>query len=71
MFYFRDIKIPLAFEVRLKISVSHGTVNYFSNLYSYIRIIIAKQSIHISKVVGDRSRGRPEGSLFNSYYTEM
>ena len=24
-----------------------------------------------SKVVGDRSRGRPVGSLFNSYYTEM
>ena len=21
--------------------------------------------------VGDRSRGRPEGSLFNSYYTEV
>ena len=21
--------------------------------------------------VGDRSRGRPEGSLFNSYYPEM
>ena len=28
---------------------------------------------HVSKVskVGDRSRGRPEGSLFNSYDTEV
>ena len=28
------------------------------------------KNMSISKV-GDRSRGRPEGSLFNSYYTEM
>ena len=31
---------------------------------------IFKQSINKSKV-GDRSQGRPEGSLFNSYYTEV
>ena len=27
--------------------------------------------IVISNKVGDHSRGRPEGSLFNSYYTEV
>ena len=26
---------------------------------------------NMNKVVGDRSRGRPEGSLFDSYYTEV
>ena len=27
--------------------------------------------LNIYSVVGDSSRGRPEGSLFNSYYTEV
>ena len=30
----------------------------------------SSQVMKISKVT-DRSRGRPEGSLFNSYYTEV
>ena len=32
-------------------------------IYIYIRLKVSK--------VGDRSRGRPEGSFFNSYYTEV
>ena len=40
--------------------------NYVTNkLFVYIYIYI-----YISKV-GDLSRGRPEGSLFNSFYTEV
>ena len=35
-------------------------------LYLYIYIYIYK-----SKVVGDSRGGSPEGSLFNSYYTEV
>ena len=33
------------------------------NINSYCILVISK--------VGDRRRGRPEGSLFNSYYTEV
>ena len=40
---------------------------------SLCRIFTAKSYMYIYKVskVGDCSRGRPEGSLFNSYYTEV
>ena len=31
----------------------------------------AKSCLYISSNVGDRSRGRPEGSLFSSYFTEV
>ena len=35
-------------------------------------LISIRSDLIISKSeVGDRSRGRPEGSLFNSYYTEL
>ena len=33
-------------------------------------VIVSKVGIYKSKV-SDRSRGRPEGSLFNSYNTEV
>ena len=42
-----------------------GLLNAKSYIYIYIYIYVK-----VSKV-GDRSRGRPEGSLFNSYYTEV
>ena len=36
--------------------------------------LISRRKLHLfeyTPLVGDRSRGRPKGSLFNSYYTEM
>ena len=44
-----------------------GCVLQHSN---FCRIFNAK-SCYISSEVGDCSRGRSEGSLFNSYYTEV
>ena len=52
--------------------------NNDTNSYGYIHEACSKsieiknafRKIEVSKV-GDRSRGRPEGSLFNSYYTEV
>ena len=46
-----------SFEIWTRDAVS---ISYDDNLYN-----ISKSK------VGDRSRGRPEGSLFNSYYTEV
>ena len=37
-----------------------------SFLEEYLKI-----KMDIKNEVGDRSRGRPEGSLFNSYYTKV
>ena len=43
--------------------------------YLWVKKICLKKNdsyfIGIISKVGDRSRGRPEGSLFNSYYTEV
>ena len=35
-----------------------------------ILLLYSNTGNHLSKV-GDLSRGRPEGSLFNNYYTEV
>ena len=34
-------------------------------------VAVRSLSFHLIVVVGDCSRGQPEGSLFNSYYTEV
>ena len=44
--------------------------SYLIQLNIYLFEIIAN-FINVSSKVGDRSRGWPEGSLFNSYYTEV
>ena len=46
------------------------------NKISYLKLrnvesIIPWNDVKVKSKVGDRSRGRPEGSLFNSYYTEV
>ena len=40
----------------------------FYQTYSRITVVVV---VEVVIVVGDRSRGRTEGSLFNSYYTEV
>ena len=41
-------------------------------IYQQINIIIYKCKLRVTvSKVGDRSRGRLEGSLFNSFYTKM
>ena len=51
-------------------------VNYswkgYHNPGFVIRLVLVLPHLNVSKSkVGDRSRGRPEGSLFNSYHTEV
>ena len=38
--------------------------------YQELTYINSVRTLDISKL-GDRSQGRPEGSFFNSYYTEV
>ena len=56
------IYITLNFNLKWK---SNKTYKFFLNKQDMFVI-----SYKVSKV-GDCSRGQPEGSLFNSYYTEM
>ena len=53
----------------------------YAKILKYMKILGLAQSIvresefeiviMIVSKVGDRSRGRPEGSIFNSYYTDV
>ncbi len=45
-------------------SVESSTLRGMGSIYIYIYVCVKSK-------VGDRSRRRPEGSFFNSYYTEM
>ena len=46
---------------------------YLSANFEMVSSIVIQNIYHLflSSKVGDRSRGWPEGSLFNSYYTEV
>ena len=58
-------------------AIAYNGINRFQFVFTLSKLVILLRIISfrfdISKVskVGDRSRRRPEGSLFNSYYTEM
>ena len=45
-------------------------VNFALLLKSWAEMLFYKHLFVVSKV-GDRSRGRPEGSPFNNYYAEV
>ena len=53
-------------ELLCFVSLFNGTLNFVD--YSMSKPSISKNS---KVVVGDCIRERPEGSLFNSYYTEL
>ena len=58
----------------IKLKFNFVGVTFSPTLTIFIFLTILKINIKFSKLLSkvvDRSRGRPEGSLFNSYYTEV
>ena len=62
----RKVKLVTVVEVGPKAPFSIATAQCI--LLFFCKIVLLNVSCKKSKV-GDRSRGRPEGSLFNSYST--
>ena len=64
-------KDALNLRGRIKKHLVYSTYNDALNLHERIKKhLIYMYALKKSKV-GDRSRGRPESSLFTSYYTEV
>ena len=55
------------YKVKFKVKSEAIQLTEHYRLLDKVQILIEMNS----DVVGNRSRGRPEGSLFNSYYTEV
>ena len=59
-------------NTKVKVRSPDGETDFFDLVAEVLQGDILTQYLSIKvRKVGDRSQGRPEGSFFNSYYSEV